>query len=797
MYGAAKPSNRLASNQASNDPVPAANDAPDGGKRNAANEQNELKENTNKPSADPSPAARNPQQDAGGGVKLAIDLVWNDLSPAATTSEGDANLGSRIHLKQLGITAKAWTGGIHQRQNTANELITRVCKVSDTPARERLLMTLGGLGLIGRPTDTSPDPLPKNRHRNMPPWLDPDDARTRLEEGLECQQHWALGRSKPLQASPTGNGNLTKDYGLCPALHLNEADLEFLPGRVTPSEPKAASGTGAQSKATTNDRSNKTTNSAAKPKRAAAATSTKGVVPQMSDRVETLQEQRKKDRELRAVQQSKKTPPPTPQLPVNEDDTQVVLRIVCHKSSSSSSANRSKGGVSPLPIALWPENARVQNAVTDLLKDNKIEDAIVKLARDHECFVFELRFKEQADRLTELIGMHGLPLHNLHPDVDFAYLTTAAAKGPQQCYIEVANLYGDCWATLPRAMLAFANWCRPKDLEVVQAAAMQQLGHTEDGHPMLERTATWVFVVRYTGALPDVERLADVIRTDYDCDLTLPAAKLEETMILPVRAQGQLTHARLRFFVDANHSTRTSTGSVVAPTLWAVRETTVFVEQLLEHVWPLANYGNRLDSAETNTMMIKTMLKDLQRAFTRIRKHEQELRDHYDNELRDKLPPAKTLTDMRYAADIVVCHANSIGLDTTADVLVSSLKPAHLDAIITHEKLQLYNPRVASPQRGAAAGPSAEENVREFLSVAAALTDAGLRGDLSAPTLPGLHGGVDPCFTVAPFTGRPDPKELMNLLLNHLIGRKGGRGLATAEVRTKLQRAIASSLHNA
>ena len=157
---------------------------------------------------------------------------------------------------------------------------------------------------------------------------------------------------------------------------------------------------------------------------------------------------------------------------------------------------------------------------------------------------------------------------------------------------------------------------------------------------------------------------------------------------------------------------------------------------------------------------------------------------------------AKTLTDMQYAADIVVCHANSIGLDITADVLVSTLKPAHLDAIITHEKLQLYNPRVVSPKRGAAAGPSAEENVRDFLEVAAAITDAGLRGDLSTPTLPGPHGGVDPCFTVSPFTGRPDPKALMNLMLNRLIGRKGGRGLATTEVRSKLQRAIAASLYH-
>ena len=57
---------------------------------------------------------------------------------------------------------------------------------------------------------------------------------------------------------------------------------------------------------------------------------------------------------------------------------------------------------------------------------------------------------------------------------------------------------------------------------------------------MLESTAKWVFVVRYKGALPDVERLADVTRIEYDCDLTLLASKLEQIMILSVRAQGKL-----------------------------------------------------------------------------------------------------------------------------------------------------------------------------------------------------------------------------------------------------------------
>ena len=147
-------SDRPASNDASKNPVPAANDASDGGKRDAANEQNELNDNTNKSPVEPSPAARNLQQDADAGVKTAIDLVWNDLSPAATTSAGDANLGSRIHLKQLGITAKDWSKGITQRQDIANKLITNVCQVSNTPARDRLLMSLGGLGFIGRANTT-------------------------------------------------------------------------------------------------------------------------------------------------------------------------------------------------------------------------------------------------------------------------------------------------------------------------------------------------------------------------------------------------------------------------------------------------------------------------------------------------------------------------------------------------------------------------------------------------------------------------------------------------------------------
>ena len=311
-----------ASNDAGKNPVPAANDASDGGKRDAANEQNELNDNTNKSPVEPSPAARNLQQDADAGVKTAIDLVWNDLSPAATTSAGDANLGSRIHLKQLGITAKDWSKGIAQRQDIANKLITNVGQVKNTPARDRLFMALGGLGFIGQATDTSPDPLPEKGHRNMPPWLDPGAARTRLEEGLQCQQHWAQSRSKPLQATPAGNGNPTKDYGLCPALHLSEADLEHLLGRRANSEPKAAGGTGASPQAKKNDRPGKNSTAATKPTGAASTKTTKGGAPQLSQRVQTMQDLRKKDRELRAAKQRQDTPPLTTQLPRNKDDTQ-------------------------------------------------------------------------------------------------------------------------------------------------------------------------------------------------------------------------------------------------------------------------------------------------------------------------------------------------------------------------------------------------------------------------------------------------------------------------------------------
>ena len=156
--------------------MPAANDAFDGGKRDAANEQNELNDNTNKSPVEPSPAARNLHQDADAGVKIAIDLVWNDLSPAATTSAGDANLGSRIHLKQLGITAKDWSKGIAQRQDIANKLITNVCQVSNTPARDRLLMALGGLGFIGRATNSVTS---KNFH---PSHVDYSRARAAVED---------------------------------------------------------------------------------------------------------------------------------------------------------------------------------------------------------------------------------------------------------------------------------------------------------------------------------------------------------------------------------------------------------------------------------------------------------------------------------------------------------------------------------------------------------------------------------------------------------------------------------------